>query len=113
MNLICKKYGFVLYFCCMTVKDIQKKTIPIFTSFGGVKRAMVFGSVARCEDTALSDVDILVEMTHPVGLIAFARLRYTLADALGREVDLVKSTMIKPSLQASILSDVKEIYAST
>ena len=41
----------------------------------GVKTLAVFGSVARGEASAESDLDVLVELEHPVGLFDFIRLK--------------------------------------
>jgi uncharacterized protein len=47
----------------------------------------IFGSVARGDDTDISDVDILVEFTKPVGM-QFIDLANELEAKLGRKVDL-------------------------
>jgi len=69
----------------------------------GVKRVALFGSVARGEDTARSDVDILVAFKAPVGLFRLARLRRELEERLGRPVDLLTegflSRYIRPQVQ--------------
>jgi hypothetical protein len=77
----------------------------------GVSRVAVFGSVARNEATATSDVDILVEFLPDarVGLFEFARLRRDLSELLGCEVDLVTPEAIRPSMRDSILREA--IYA--
>ena len=48
----------------------------------GVASLFLFGSVARGEESANSDVDLLVEFERPVSLIAFARLRRVLSGLL-------------------------------
>ncbi len=77
----------------------------------GVARLAVFGSVARNEATAASDVDILVEFRSDarIGLFEFARLRRDLAELLGCEVDLVTPEALRPSMRDDILREA--IYA--
>jgi predicted nucleotidyltransferase len=76
-----------------------------------VARLAVFGSVARNEATAASDVDILVEFRPDarIGLFEFARLRRDLSEILGCEVDLVTPEALHPSMRESILREA--IYA--
>jgi len=71
-----------------------------------VKEIGVFGSVARGEQTAESDVDILVEFSEPVGFFAFLDLEDFLTRALGKKVDLVTKRALKPTVKDQILRDV-------
>lgn len=70
-------------------------------------RAMgVFGSYARGEQTASSDLDVLVEMGGAIGMIDFVGLQQDLSDALGVKVDLVTKDALKPRIGKRILSEV-------
>ena len=55
----------------------------------GVKSLSIFGSVARGEDKADSDVDILVEFEGRATFDRFMDTKYFLEELLGRKVDLV------------------------
>jgi len=68
----------------------------------GVKSVYIFGSVARGEARPDSDVDVLVEYDHPVGLFEFVRLKRRLEDILGRPVDMTTEDALKPALRESI-----------
>jgi len=70
-----------------------------------VKTLAVFGSVARGEARAESDVDLLVEFSIPVGLFEFVRLRRFLEALLGARVDLVTPGALKPQLRQAILQE--------
>jgi predicted nucleotidyltransferase len=70
-----------------------------------VKALFVFGSVARDEATAESDVDLLVDFDEVPSLFEFARLRRKLAEMLGRRVDLVTRSALKPQLRDRILGE--------
>lgn len=93
----------------MNIEEIKDITAPIFKQFG-VHRAAVFGSVARGEAGPQSDIDVLIELTEPLGLFTYARLNYTLEDALQKKVDLIKSNAIKPAFKKNILQDLVYIY---
>ena len=63
----------------------------------------LFGSFARDEQTAASDVDLLVSFAEPIGF-GFMHLADRLEGLLGRKVDLVAADGIKENRRPSILS---------
>jgi predicted nucleotidyltransferase len=64
-----------------------KKELPYLREKYGVERIAVFGSQVKGTSTKESDVDILVELTKPLGL-EFVNLAYYLEEVLGKKVDL-------------------------
>ena len=72
----------------MKVEEIQQKITPILRSHG-ITRASVFGSYARCDAREDSDVDLLVRLGKPMGLIAYGRFIGEIEQALQKEVDVV------------------------
>jgi predicted nucleotidyltransferase len=68
-------------------------------------RAFVFGSVARGEATAQSDVDLLVEFEKGRTLLDLAGLHRELEEALGRPVDVTTPAALHPLLKDAILSE--------
>jgi hypothetical protein len=66
-----------------------------------IRRLALFGSWARGEARADSDVDVLVEVDSSIGL-RFVDLAADLERAMGHRVDLVSRRAIKPSLWALI-----------
>lgn len=87
-----------------SINEIKKIALPILNRYG-VKKAAVFGSVARGEMDEQSDIDILVEIKKNLSLFEFVRLKNELGDALGGEVDLVEYETIKPRLRDIILRE--------
>lgn len=72
----------------------------------GVRELWLFGSYVRAEQTAESDVDILVTFDNPhLSLIEFIQLEQQLAAALGIKVDLVEREMLKPTIGKNILQE--------
>ena len=65
----------------------------------GVKRLALFGSAARDELGASSDVDVLVEFNAPATFGRYMDLKFYLEDLLGREVDLVTDKALRPELR--------------
>jgi predicted nucleotidyltransferase len=66
----------------------------------------VFGSLARDDATAGSDLDILVEFERPVSLSAFLALEDRLAAIAGRDVDLVSRDALKPCIGRNVMRDL-------
>ena len=77
-----------------------------------VLKAWLFGSFARGEETADSDVDLLVQFDHsnPIGLFAYARIHRELEERLGCKVDLVENGALRPAVEKTAKKDMKIIY---
>ena len=75
----------------------------------GLSNVRVFGSVARGEDTAESDVDLLVDVAPGVGLMGLARCERELEALLGVAVDLVPADDLKPGVAASVLTEARAL----
>jgi predicted nucleotidyltransferase/DNA-binding XRE family transcriptional regulator len=71
----------------------------------GASNLRLFGSTARGEDRADSDIDLLVHLDRPVGLIGLARLQHELEEILGAPVDLVPDDGLKPDVRAAVERD--------
>lgn len=77
------------------VRTLTEHRNELRTQFG-VSSLALFGSVARDEATAASDVDVLVEFEAPPGFDGYMGLKFRLEDLLGCRVDLVMRTALKP-----------------
>jgi len=66
----------------------------------------IFGSYARGEQQADSDLDILVAFEQPVTLFDLVRLENELAEELGIEVDLVTKDSLKPRIETRVRDDL-------
>lgn len=71
----------------------------------GVRRAGMFGSQARKTATALSDLDLLVELRDEDSLFDLIRLKHALEDEFNLRVDLVEYKSLKPLLRDAILAE--------
>ena len=86
------------------IDTIKEKIRPILQKHG-IKKAGLFGSYARGEMKADSDIDILVELGDDISLLDFIGIKLELEDVLGKKVDLVEYNTIKPLLRERILSE--------
>jgi len=67
----------------------------------GVRRAALFGSVARDEATATSDVDVLLEFdpVSDVGVYEYVALTRFLGEQFPAPVDVVNRATLKPHVR--------------
>lgn len=94
------------------VEKIMKKlneNMPTLREKYKVKTLGIFGSYIRGEQKKKSDVDILVEFEKPLGLLEFVGLELQLSKLLGKKVDLVMKTALKPKIGKHILEEVQYI----
>jgi predicted nucleotidyltransferase len=64
----------------------------------GVSNVRVFGSTARGDDKAESDIDLLVDIPRKMGLFDLEQFQIDLANHLGVRVDVVPASMLKPRM---------------
>lgn len=78
----------------------------------GIRRLSLFGSVARGEAEADSDVDIAAELDPEagIGFFALGALERRLADLVGRKVDLLPEPVEKQRLRANIDRDRRRAF---
>ena len=99
-----------------SLEEIRSKLAP-FCRRHGVARLEVFGSVARGETRAGSDIDLLVTFQPEVRLgWDFFELEREIEDILGCEVDLLTRRSVEQDENAirrrSILESTCEIYSA-
>jgi len=83
-----------------------RKLSPSLSREYHVRSLALFGSYVRQEQTADSDLDILVEFDEPPSLFEFIRLETHLAESLGVNVDLVMKAALKPAAGRRILQEL-------
>jgi len=91
------------------IVKIIKQINPVLEEYQ-VKRASIFGSFARGEEKAKSDLDILVELGGMVGLFALVGLKDDLEKAVGRKVDLLTYRSVHPFIKKYVRRDEIKIY---
>ncbi len=78
----------------------------------GIRRLSLFGSVARGDAGADSDVDLAAELDPEagIGLFALGALERRLAELVGRKVDLLPEPVEKQRLRANIDRDRRRAF---
>jgi hypothetical protein len=75
----------------------------------GVRRLALFGSAARDEMRAESDVDLLVDLAGPASYDRYFALLERLERLLGRRVDLVTESGLKPRARELVERDLVRV----
>ena len=74
-----------------------------------VRNPKIFGSAARGEDSAASDIDILVDLEEHASLDDIPRLERELEAILGCRVDIFTPTCLAPDVAARAQADLKPL----
>lgn len=90
------------------IEEILKTHKPLLQKKYKVKEIGVFGSYVHGEQSAASDIDILVQFSEPVGW-EFLDLKEFLESILDLKVDLVTVNALKRQIKDKILKEV--VYA--
>ena len=80
----------------------------------GIRELSLFGSAVRGEMQPDSDIDFMVEFDpcFRIGLFKFEALSEDLESLVGRKVDLVTKSGIKPWIRPRILKEARVVYAA-
>jgi predicted nucleotidyltransferase len=75
----------------------------------GVARLCLFGSAARGQADAESDLDFLVAFEGTADYDRYITLKFFLEDLLGKPVDLVMETALKPRIRSRVESEMVRV----
>lgn len=92
----------------MCIEDLLKsrrQDILAIAARHGASNVRIFGSVARGETRADSDIDILVEMEHGRSLMDHVALTQELEDLLHRRVDVVSERALHWYIKDRVLAE--------
>jgi len=87
----------------------RRKAILASARRHGASNVRVFGSVARGEETAQSDIDLLVDVAPGTGVFTLDKLEREIRDILGTHVDVAPSDSLRPNVRAEAESEAIEL----
>ena len=90
-------------------KKIRETIVAILTRNDAVRIA-IFGSYAREEAGAKSDIDILVRFARPKSLLQIVQIEEEIKKSLHMKVDLITENAVSPYLTDSIRRDEVVIF---
>lgn len=97
----------------MSTQAMQKAIADYFKN-QPIRKAWLFGSFARGEETPLSDVDLLVEYDKGgISLLKHAAMICELEKILDRPVDIVQEKLLRPRVRENVNQERKLIYERT
>lgn len=93
-------------------KDVSPEALADFASRHRVLRVALFGSAARNELRAASDVDVVVDfdIRSTAGLFEQVRMADELEELFGRRVDLVTRDGLRPRVRATVEREAIVLY---
>ena len=86
------------------LKDKREEILRIAAKYGA-KNVRVFGSVARGDAGPDSDIDFLVDMESGRNLFDLGGLLMELEGNLGRHIDIVTESGLRPRIYSSVMRD--------
>jgi uncharacterized protein len=92
-----------------TVAEAVRQLQPRLKTDFRVAALYVFGSVARGEARADSDIDVLVEFDSTPTFARFMDLKALLEDTLGAHVDLVTRAALRSQLKPRIEAEARRV----
>ncbi len=87
------------------ILDTLKRLLPEVQERYHVRSLALFGSFARVENSAESDVDVLVDFNDGASLFDLSGLGCFLEDALQRKVDVVSRKALRKEIFESVCHD--------
>ena len=87
---------------------IKKIILPTLKKHDVVK-ASLFGSLVRGEDTASSDIDLLVQFKRGKSLLDLIGLELALKDQLNRDVDVLTYNSLNHLIRERVLKEQVQI----
>lgn len=84
------------------LEEYQKLILPVLKRYF-IKRAAIFGSLAKGNMNADSDVDLLIEAGTGFTLFNMLNLEQEISDLINRKVDLVEYGALKASIRNEVL----------
>jgi predicted nucleotidyltransferase len=94
-------------------KEKIKKTVETyFTKQDVVQEVSLFGSFVRKEETAKSDIDLLIQFVakKKISMFDILKMQHDLEELLNRKVDLIEEGQLKPSAAINVVREKEVVY---
>ncbi len=91
-----------------TIEDLRtiiRQHRDVLAEKYGVAVVGVFGSYVRGEQKRRSDIDLLVDILHPISLLELVGAEIYLSEVLGSRVDLVPKRDVREELRETIFAE--------
>jgi len=88
----------------MLFEEVKRRALPVLKQHD-VIHAAIFGSFAKGEAKAYSDLDILVELPNTKTLLDLVALKLDLEEVLEKEVDILTYPALHPLIREKVLKE--------
>ena len=93
----------------LSIEELRTAVRPVAEKYG-VEKVYLFGSVARGDCTDNSDYDFYIERGKIRSAIILSEFFLDLRDAVGAEIDMISTKLVRPELMNRIIEDRVLIY---
>jgi len=93
----------------LSLLEERRAEILALAAQHGATDVRVFGSVARLEDDAQSDIDFLVRLEPGRSLLDLGALLMDLQDLLDRDVDIVTEAGLRSRIQDRVMAEARAL----
>lgn len=90
-----------------TISEIAEMIKPVLQKYG-IRAAYIFGSYARGEADAQSDIDLFIDASNLRGLFILSALYDDLREALKKEIDLVTMSSLKYNTDKDFIHNIRK-----
>lgn len=94
----------------MLTAKIDQEKLAAICQRNDIRFLGLFGSLLHGDATPESDIDLLARFSQQKSLVDLVRIEREIAEALGRDVDLVTEASLSPHLRDRILDDAQAVY---
>ena len=92
--------------------DLNNRIQQVLAQHGGIRMAILFGSLAKAQAAPQSDLDLAIQMDAPLTAEAKMALIGELSQAIGRPVDLIDLRVAGEPLLGQILKHGARLLGS-
>lgn len=96
---------------CYTIEELRQIIAPIASKYQ-IAAVYLFGSYARGDNTAASDIDLRIDKGKLKGLFALGGFYNDVIEALGVDVDIVTTGSLEEDFLKRIEKDEVPLYAA-
>jgi predicted nucleotidyltransferase len=99
----------LLYLTIMGKEEL-KKYLTAFLKKRGVQKASLFGSIAREDNTDVSDIDLLIKLPENKSLLDLIGIKIDLEEALNKKVDVLTYNSVHPLIKEDVFKYEEVLY---
>lgn len=93
-------------------EQIKKIVQTYFSNQVAVEKVSLFGSFVRNEETAKSDIDLLIQFVakKKISMFDILKMQHELEELLNRKVDLIEEGQLKPLAALEVVREKEVVY---